>query len=156
MPDRIQRVPRGLNELLTLSGGKTPIELEERVQASLDLLQFYGLTQRRVVTAVNAAIGSAVSLPVALPGSWNLLYIASMTCVGNAAMTSLVIHVTLNGIKIASFEPPYLTAALGHSANFVAPYPLLLEPGAVLAGIAEFTGPPNASVNFQVLVSPIA
>ena len=153
---RIQRVPRGLNELLSIFGGNTPVDLEDKTRLTLDSLQFYGLTQRRVVSAANAALAPATGLPVVLPAAWNLLYCASVTVVGNAALTALQLNVQVNGIMVASTSSDNRTTAIGNTLAFFPGYPLLLEPGSVVQALCEWAGVGNLSVRIDALVSPSA
>jgi hypothetical protein len=94
VPFKIQRVPRGLQNLLSTSGGNTPVDLEDRVQASLDLLQFYGATQLN--SAFDSAViveGGSVSMtlnttPASVPTPWVLLYALWATVLKTATMTA--------------------------------------------------------------------
>lgn len=158
MPDqKIQRVPRGLNELLSLSGGQTPADLEAKVQPSLDLLQFYGLTQRRIITAVNPAqpSGTAVSIPFPNLLGWNLLFACSYAANGNAAFTTLAIQLRVNGIKVAFYNVPNPAVAMENSISFVPPYPMMLEPGSLVEGFLTTAGAANAATAIQLLAAPI-
>jgi hypothetical protein len=154
--DRIQRVPRGLNELLSLVGGKTPTELEERVRPTLELLQFYGLTQRRLVASTNAALGSGTTMSVTLPGaSWNVLFAASFAANGVAAFTSLALQLRVNGLKVGFLNVANPAVAFENSISFVPPYPMLLEPGSSVEGFIQTAGAATAACALQVLAAPM-
>lgn len=141
MPFRIQRVPQGLNNLLSIFGGATPVDLEDRVQASLELIQFYGLQQQRVVFGNDAALaeGSQVSATVNFPavrGQWAVLFNASVAVVKTATVTALRASLRMqragsgNTTTIASDElGPFGATETGVAhVVFNCPYPLILVP----------------------------
>lgn len=97
MPFKIQRVPRGLNDLLSIFGGATPQELEERVRGTIDLLQFYGLTQLQTTIGTNAAAAEGAGTSPALPPrNWFLLFGVSANVVKTATVTALRADIALN------------------------------------------------------------
>jgi hypothetical protein len=144
VPFKIQRVPRGLQNLLSTSGGNTPVDLEDRVQASLDLLQFYGATQLN--SAFDSAViveGGSVSMtlnttPASVPTPWVLLYALWATVLKTATMTAGAAAIELNrgtthNMLVAAKEVGPFGAT--ESGNIVfgglLPYPLLCPPGSV-------------------------
>ena len=154
MPFRIQRVPRGLNDLLSIFGGGTPSELEDRVRATVELTQFYGLQQRQQVAVNDPALAQGATITLGGGGAaiaqfttkWCILFAASASMVRTGTMTAARLSVILvrggsTGITLAHDEgSPYAATALGTFAvPFVAPYPLLLPPpwnvGAFLASL---------------------
>lgn len=141
MPFKIDRVPQGLLQLLSTRGGLTPAELEDRVQSGLDLLQFYGLQQRRVLVATNAAAAEGATLsavPVAdadLKNRWALLFAATASMVKTGTMTAARLRITVarnGGVPTGYMDGelgPFGATETGTAAvNFVAPYPMLLAP----------------------------
>jgi hypothetical protein len=86
MPFKIQRVPRGLGQLLNLFGG------------TIDLLQFYGQTQLSYGQANNAALaeGGAIALNLAAPNTVCVLFNVWCAIVKTATMTALAASVELN------------------------------------------------------------
>lgn len=144
MPFRIQRVPRGLNELLSIFGGNTPNELEDRVRASLDVLQMYGIQQRQTFTASNAALAEATDVSNTPSTNWIVLFQASITITKTATMTALnaSIGIRYNG-NVNEEETLAASANLGPfgatetglvTLNYVAPYPRLLPPRTQFVG----------------------
>lgn len=138
MPFKIQRVPRGLNNLLSISGGETPTALEDRVQASLDLLQFYGLTQLQTATQTAPAQVEAAATASAILNatSWCVLYSVWGVVVKTATMTACRVTLELN--RGALHSAALFAAELGpfgatETGNAVCggllPYPLLCPPG---------------------------
>jgi len=90
VPFRIQRPARGLNDLLSIFGGGTPSELEDRVRGTIELVQFYALNQRQVATTSNGALveGNALVL-VPSASQWVVLFDLTCTIVKTATMTAL-------------------------------------------------------------------
>ena len=156
MTSKIQRVPRGLLELLSISGGATPADLEDRLQGTLDFLQFYGLTQRRLLAATNAALGSGTTMSVGLPSpsGWNVLFGCSFAANGVAAFTSLAIQLRVNGLKVAFLNVANPNVAFENSVAFVPSYPMLLEPGSTVEGFVQTAGFATAACALQVLAAP--
>lgn len=152
MPFNIQRVPRGLNDLLSAFGGATPTELEDRLRATVDCTQLYGLTQRQVITRTAAALpqNSFVSIagqdPVIVE-RWAVLYAATAIVVRTATMTALRfgVKVVRGGGSASTFVhvdgSPFAATDLGTSeAPFVAPYPILLPPPWDIRGFLNTVG----------------
>lgn len=143
MPFRIQRVPQGLLNLLSIFGGTTPQELEDRVRASIDLTQFYGLQQIRFLQETNAALaeGSAVSVLSAASGTdglakqWCVLFHCTGIFQKTATATALrgamqIARQSGNYTPVASEElGPFGATETGSTdVCFVPPYPMLLVP----------------------------
>lgn len=155
MPFRIFRVPRGLNELLSLQGGETPRELEDRLRASIDILQFYGLQQRQVLTQ-QGVIAEGGSISVVLPSNWCVLFSASLTITKTATMTALRAALVLqrdglvNILQSTDMElGPFGATETGPaSVAFWAPVPILCKPIAAVGAQLQILGTDaNATVS---------
>lgn len=144
MPFKIQRVPRGLNDLLSSFGGVTPAELEDRVQAVVELIQFYGLQQRVSLTGTSGAVGTSLTVPgvTVTPSntSWSVLFGAhgGVTNV-TAATTQLgfgICHQRPGGLP-SMFETfngvPVVASNVLVGAQM--PFPLLLPPGSTIGAL---------------------
>lgn len=159
MPFKIQRVPRGLNDLLSIFGGATPTELEDRVRATLEIMQLYGLQQRQTALATNAAAaeGAFVTIVPSLT-QWSMLFFATTTVAVTATMTALVVNVVLQRggatdmtLPVASSQFTQFGATVTGSVNVIyAPdTPLLLPPGTVISGSAPIIGT-DATANVNI------
>jgi len=86
----IQRYPRGLSDLLTIFGGETPQELARQIVGTLELVDFYGLTQLQQGSANNAALaeGGFVTFTPS-PTNWTILFGLWGLIVKTATMTAL-------------------------------------------------------------------
>lgn len=159
MPLKIQRVPRGLIELLNMSGGETPRELEDRVRATLDLLQVYGLMQRRIFSANNAAAAEGTAVQV-IPSStqWTILFDLGCTIIKTATVTALraAVEISLNndvnqviGLESAELGPfgATETGAAGFAHN--CPYPRILPPNTAFQARPNIIGT-DATCNISV------
>lgn len=104
---KIQRLPRGLNDLLSIFGGQTPQNLEETVRGSLELLQFYGLQQRQLLALNNAALAEGGNVQVTA-AQWFVLFGATVTVVKTATATALrgAIFVNRSGSGAANSNLP--------------------------------------------------
>lgn len=142
MPFKIQRVPRGLDQLLSTFGGQTPIQLADDVRAIIDLLQFYGLTQRSHAAGAVAGVGSSLINPqVTITPSltnWSILFTAMAGIQPIAAATTwvgfgpILARAGTPGVSGFSILKAYEAAppvGANAFAEFVAPYPMLLPPG---------------------------
>src|SRR5437868_7486753 len=95
MPDRIQRVPNGLLNLLSLQGGRTPELVADQVVGELELLQFYGLTQLTTQSSsANPAEGTSVALTLSST-AWTILFGASAEFTATGTLTALAGEVRL-------------------------------------------------------------
>lgn len=153
-------------QVLSIYGGHAPNELEERVRATIDLLQFYGLQQRRVVLATNAALASGGSIDlrstvanVPATETWALLFGGSAGVLKVAATTDVALNLQMtrgglsNSITLATGSSAQLgnygAAALGSATvNFWADTPVLLAPPWNMhAQLVNLAGVANASVS---------
>lgn len=155
-PGSIQRVPAGLLNVLGMqSAGSTPPELAQLVSGVIDLLQFYGLTQRQVLSATQVAVGPLTDLNLELtpPTAWGILFNANANAGIVAGMTGMQIVLGLQrgatGVFAAVASKIYLNAAgdlddSGLWAIFNPAYPLLLPPSSTLrvhlGGVAGVAG----------------
>lgn len=143
MPFKIQRIPRGLLEFLSINGPANPAELEDRVRATLDLTQFYGLTQRQQFVATNAAVAIGANLSMTLPvDKWCVLFAASISVSTTATLTQVGIGIALTRGPAAAQQPvsygfQVVPASAGRATLncFVPSYPLLLPPGSLVSGV---------------------
>jgi hypothetical protein len=159
MPQKIQRVPRGLNDLLSISGGTTPVELEDRVRSTLELIQFYGLQQRAVFAGNNPAVAENVGVVVTPSvGAWIVLFGASATIIKTATMTALRASISYRLAGDVNQEPALASEELGPfgatetgavSVVFRAPFPLILPPNTVFVARAQIIGT-DATANVTV------
>lgn len=154
MPFKIQRVPRGLQNLLTISTGEGPIELEDRVRPTVDLLQFYALQQRQILFQSNGAVaelGEVSALTAAnsrFQNGWAVLFGASFVPIKTATMTALRVTLQMhrsgsaNSAALAAGElGPFGATETGPaSLVFFAPYPVLLVPPWDVFGRVEILG----------------
>lgn len=141
----IQRVPAGLANVLNLFGGILPVNLATQVIGNIDLLQFYGLSQRTVDGASNAALPPNTNLTVQLPPKWCVLYSASFTAVITAATTKLSNILAINrgtpsGPVYAQREYTQFGVAGNCTLPFAPPYPLLLPPSTTIVGAMDLLG----------------
>lgn len=149
----IQRAPQGLLDLLSLKDvSNLPQELLRDMRPTLDLLQFYGLQQRQVISNANAALAEGASVGVAaanaaVTNTWCVLFCANFDVVKTATMTALYVSlpITRGGgtpIPYAANElSPFGATVTGNvSTPFVPPYPLLLRPPWDVAGFLGILG----------------
>jgi hypothetical protein len=147
---KIQRVPRGLGDVLSIFGGQTPTDLSEQVGGVLELLQFYGLQQRQLLTNNNAALVEGGQVTIFLPNFWCVLFMANMAVIKTATMTALRGGVFLSRAGGAA-QPGacYLSEEMGPfgatetgqaSLAFVPPYPMLMPPGSTVTAIPLIIG----------------
>lgn len=148
MAEKIQRVPRGLNELLTISGGATPRLLEEHVRSTLDLLQFYGMQQLQTSLGSNAAAAEGAGAGAVLPGNvWFVLYAMTGRVVKTATMTALRLSLNLNRntqqslvLMSEQFAPFGATETGTATMGVRLPYPLLCPPGTTGSCLVDILG----------------
>lgn len=157
MPFRIQRVPRGLGDLLSIFGGVTPTELEDRARLTLESLQMYGTTQLQSIfgNSAAAAEGSLISLPLNAD-RWTVLFCAWGAIQKTATMTALRASVVLN--RRTQYSPLLFTSDLGpfgatetgtvNLGGFL-PYPLLCPPGSFVGCVANVIGT-DATANVSI------
>jgi len=153
VPFGIQRVPKGLNDVLNIFGGATPRELEDRVRGSLELIQYYGLQQRRVSKTNDPALAEgSTGLGIILSQTqWCVLFVLSVTVIKTATMTALRSGLFINrqsggaavdDQQVASEEQGPFGATESGAAGviYVPPYPMLMPPGASVRGIVQILG----------------
>lgn len=162
MPFKIQRVPRLLNNLLSITGGLTPVELEDRVRGTIDLLQAYGsplrqLWQNSGVVAEGAPVNI---LPADIPKVPYLLFGASLSVTQTATMTALSNSIWLGvppaGYAVASQEYTQfgLTVTGAKKLSWYAPYPILLPPNILPFATMDILGTDaSATVGLSVDVA---
>ena len=146
--DKIQRVPRGLLELLSLAGGQTPYLLSGTVAPSLELLQLYGLTQLQSGVASNAVSTETVGADLVLsPTAWTVLFAATGQINKTATMTALfgtiVVRRTGGASSLVAGVPlgPFGATETGFvSFGGYLPYPLVCPPGTVVTCVASIIG----------------
>lgn len=166
MPFRIQRSPRVLNNLLSIFGGETPIELEDRVRGTIDLLQAYGAPQRQLIQINNPALTEGVALPAGssfTPTVPFILYGASLSITQTATLTALHASIWLGisptGYKVASQEFTTFGATVTgvKAISWYAPYPILLGAGTGVFGTCDIIGTDaNVSAGFSFDVALLA
>lgn len=148
MPFRIQRVPRGLNELLSIFGGETPRELEDRIRGTIDLLQSYGLTQLQTATTANGAAAEGAAV-IATPSSsrWTVVFAAHASFTKTATVTALRGEVFLNRAQQSSLLlasealGPFGATETGTvSVGGPLPYPMLCPPNSFFFAQASIIG----------------
>jgi hypothetical protein len=143
---------------LQIFGGLSPIELEDRVRGSIELLQFYGLSQIQTATLTNGAAAEAVPVSVTLSADrWTILYCAQGRIAKTATMTALRGDVVLNRRTLNS---PTLFAEelgpFGATDNGVVtfggmlPYPVICPPGTTVSALATVIGT-DATANVAVV-----
>lgn len=150
MAFRIQRLPRGLNDLLTIFGGETPRELEDRIRGTVDLLQFYGLTQEQVkATNVAAAAEGAVAGVQLSADRWTVLFDATLTVIKTATVTAIrgSVSVRLNndvnqeyGLASESLDPFGATETGPASVVARINFPRLCPPNSFVIGRLDILG----------------
>lgn len=168
MSEKIQRVPRGLLELLSIHGGLSTKMLRDDVGGVLEQLQFYGLMQRQTLEVQNAALTEAnqvglVTGPAAVSAatrSWAVLFGASVHVLKTATQTALDVSLSITrGGGAALFVAnkvftPFGAGETGTSSfGWFAPYPLLMPPTwDVNALLGILAGDANANVTLRAEV----
>lgn len=144
MAFRIQRVPQGLNQLLSIFGGQTPVDLEDKVRGAVDLLQMYGLQQKQVFAANNAALaeGGLVQAvgTAGIVDRWAVLFGGTSTIIKTGTMTAakLTLQLGRGGFSVNTLGLPLdlggncgpfgATETGPFTCSFFAPYPIILPP----------------------------
>lgn len=157
MPFPIQRVPRGLNTLLSTFGGLTPRDLADQVAGTLDLLQLYGLTQwqNRSANAPGLVVFSVLSITVPANETW-VLFNAAVLVQKTATMTALAGGLFLGpdagSLSAVAWQMPtgIFGAAGAIRIPYVAPYPRVLPGGSVIAAQLDQLG---TDANANVLLT---
>lgn len=158
MPQPIQRVPRGLADVLSIFGGQSPQALTDQVAGAIDLLQFYGLNQRTTISSAGVAAQGARTGPTPLT-SWAVLYAAaaqvSLTGTLTSAAVALEIQRGTSAVRqifsFASYPGPFGAGAIpGVFMSVYTPaYPLLLPPGTQISCLLQQLGT-DANANVAV------
>lgn len=148
MAEKIQRVPRGLNELLTISGGATPRLLEDSLRTVLDTLQLYGMSQLQTTQGSNVAAAEGAGAGAVLPANvWIVLFGLTAFVVKTATMTALRVSLQLNrsttagSIVLEEELGPFgatETGTVGFGYRF--PYPLICPPGSTASALISVLG----------------
>lgn len=140
MPFKIQRVPRGLNDLLGIFGGETPTELEDRARLTLDAWQLYGSTQLQQFQNSDAALAengqitftpSATNWTVVFSGCVNITQTATMTAYHGSVSHSVLGSTIATATPIFSTQIDLFGATVTGTIRrpWVFPYPRLFPPG---------------------------
>lgn len=148
MPETIQRVPRGLANVLGNFSALTPRVMLDELRPTIDLLQMFGNSQRQQLSAQDAALAEGTDLNIVCPDAWIVLFAFSLSVVKTATMTALRGDLLINrttvgsGMRYASQElgPFGATETGGASVVFVPPYPLLLSPRSTLVSRLAILG----------------
>lgn len=156
-PFTIQRIPRGLLNVLGNYGGQTPPELAQQTVGVMDILQMYGLTQLQTGFLSNAALaegGNVIITPSV--SSWTILFSCSNFLVKTATMTAARTSIAIN--RVTQFGVAYHATEWGPfgatetgtaSDGFILPYPLLCPPGTTVTGNLAILGT-DATANYGV------
>lgn len=140
MPFKIQRVPRGLLDLLSIFGGTTPTELEDRVRPTLDMMQMYGSTQLAMFSNSDAALAENSQITFTPSADrWTVVFGGAAIITQTATMTAYHASIShsLNGSTIAQASPIFSTEITFFGATvtgtirrpFLLPFPRLFPPG---------------------------
>lgn len=111
MPLPIQRVPRGLSDVLSIFGGEGPRALNDQISGVLELLQFYALQQRTVLSAQNGALAEGGVVTVQMPAQWCLVTAVSAVVVKTGTMTACRLSVAVN--RGVPNGPPLKSESMG-------------------------------------------
>lgn len=161
---KIQRVPRGLNELLSIQGGATPVALLEHVHGVIDLLPLYGLSQLQVQTANNAALAENGNVAVVVPNNqWWILFNCHGTFVKTATATALRgdIELVIGGNRIQTRSEelgPFGATETGNCRVCYEPsQPRLLPPASEVRAVLAILGTDaTANVSINAMVGVLA
>lgn len=135
----IQRVARGLSDVLSIFGGQTPKELEDRVAPGLELIQFYGLSHLRRVVQGNAALAEGGAVDIVSPGNeWWVVWSIHAELVKTATMTACHLRLEIGqgsvaGTVFAGAMGPFGATETGTvTTGFMLPYPRILPPTSII------------------------
>lgn len=141
MPFKIQRVPRGLNDLLAIFGGATPQYLEDNARLVLDAWQLYGSTQLQQFSNSDAALAENSQITFTPSNDrWTVVFSGAVIITQTGTMTAYhgsVSHGVGVGATIATATPIFSTQLDVFGATvtgtvrrpWVFPYPRLFPPG---------------------------
>lgn len=155
----IQRVPRGLADVLSIFGGQTPMMLGDQIIGVLELLQYYGLQQRQTALANDAALaeGAFVSI-IPSARNWTVLYTAVASVAVTATMTALDTVVVLQrGGPTDTTAPIAVKTRTNFGATVtgfdhcpvIMPYPMLLPPNTQISASLAILGT-DATANVTI------
>lgn len=151
----IQRVPRGLTNVLGAVNALNPPTMEGRLSAHIDLLQFYGQAQLQDRSSA-AAGGVGTSALLTVPANeWWIVYHCGVQWTTDATVTfaAFVLNFAGTPVKWQSFTnaAPIMWAASSRQVHMPHDfgYPKALAPGRTINGtLSDLAG--TASLNFQV------
>jgi hypothetical protein len=111
---RIQRVPRGLNDLLSIFGGETPTDLAPQVYGMVDLLQFYALSQDVHFSSNDPALAEGGTVTNTISNTnWVVLLDLNATVVKTGTMTACWLNMFARKNALASFEYSLENGSMG-------------------------------------------
>lgn len=147
MPDRIQRVPTAFGRLLSLASGDGPHVLADDLRATLDLLQFYGMTQFARVDTTDAVAAEGTVLEQVVPdGQIWVLFAMHFVVQKTATMTALRVSLAWGqaGLPMVVHSDelgPFGATETGLiSTGLMLPYPKILLPGMNARGRLDVLG----------------
>jgi len=155
-----QRYPRGLLELFGLKGVSPPAVLADFYQATVDVTQLLGNSQKQIRSVNNAAaaVNTFVTLTVPASETW-ILYHAAPSIVVPAGLTDIALAMTMEGSTV-SWKREGAGVAVGETlpcAPFMPPYPYVLLSGQTMSAVMlRLTGAANASLTLTALVGVLS
>lgn len=145
--------------MLSIFGGATPTELEDRVRPTIDLLQMYGLTQGQTKAANDPASPENGTTGVVLSATqWTVVFAVTATVIKTATVTALRVSC---GIRISadltqefalaseSLDPFGATETGAATVVGRISYPILCPPGSLAIGRIQILGT-DATANITV------
>lgn len=159
-PQDIQRVPRGLLELLGMqSAGATPRELAPAVSPSIELMQFYALQQQISLGTTDATMAESDAIEFTVPANrlWLLMNAGAISSFIGAVSIACYIAITPPGgfrTPLATYREVTTDATTGFFplAVYTAPYPRILLPGTVLGFYMAMLSAADLNVTFSAIV----
>jgi len=156
----IQRYPRGLTDLLSIKGISAPSNLGDSIIPTLNVMQFYGLSQQQSQFAQNAVIPTDTNLNVTVPpNQYWLLFRVFARVVEQAAMTYLDLALTLDPnqqtVKYEAFNAPMIATRV-RRAVFIPAEPILMLPGQRIGVSSFFAGVATADLSLNAVVGVLA
>jgi len=160
----IQTYPRGFLELLMVKGVSAPANLNETVSGTLDMLQFYGLSQLQYRTASNAALAEGGNVTIDTPANeWWVCYGANIIVVKTATMTALRVSIGLGySVGAGSVFSGVHSEALGpfgatETGTITSAWdpnggPRILPPGTQIRGSLQILGT-DATANMGIVAT---
>lgn len=159
---QIQRVAGGIQNVLNLFGPPTFNELEANLQGTINLLQFYALAQRSMVSNANAALAEATALDIGPFSVWTLIMGVELRIVKTATVTALRASIAASRgntfqTLVAEELGPFGATETG-IAKVVKWFdePLICPPGTILRGLVDILGTDaNCSATIQAEVGAL-